>query len=55
MSRKFTAKRFQLKSSGRLIKGLFGSKGVRNEEEKAEVRPVLTPAPKKRLVKTKKK
>ena len=55
MSRKFTSKRFQLKGSGRLIKGLFGSKGARNMEEKVDVEPVLTPAPVKKRKTTKKK
>ncbi len=55
MSRKFTAKRFQLKDSGRMMKGLFGSKGARNVEEKVEVRPVLAPAPVKKSKASKKK
>ena len=55
MSRKFTSKRFQLKGSGRLIKGLFGSKGERNMQEEVEVRPVLAPTPVKKSKTTKKK
>ena len=58
MSRKFTAKRFQLKRCGRMVKDLFSSKGPRNVEEKVEkveVRPVLAPAPVKKKRTTKKK
>ena len=55
MSRKFTAKRFQLKRCGRVVKDLFSSKGIRNVEEKVEVRPVLAPTPVKKSKTTKKK